>query len=383
MKILFVCENYHPFYGGAETLFKNLAEGFSKKGHQVSVLTHRLKNTPKKESINQVEVQRVSSAGSRYVFTFSSLFQAIRMAGKHDLIQTTTFNGAFPAWLAGKITGKPVVLTVHEVWVGKWRSVTGFSGIKCTIHDLLERMLYLFPFYRYVCVSESTQKDLLRRGIAPEKVNVIYNGLDYGFWDPKKVKKYEIGKVQEELGLRDKYVFFCWGRPGNSKGFEYAIRAFPLVVKEKKDAMLLLMLSSASSYRQKYRELAGLVKEINRKTGSENIKMVPSSGKEELRALLRAVDCVVVPSLAEGFGFSTIEAAAMGKPVIASDAGSLPEVVSGKHLFFSSKNHLDLAEKMASALRDKFNISSARRFEWNYCIEKYIAAYSRLKTGLK
>ena len=73
--------------------------------------------------------------------------------------------------------------------------------------------------------------------------------------------------------------------------------------------------------------------------------MVPSSGKEELRALLRAVDCVVVPSLAEGFGFSTIEAAAMGKPVIASDAGSLPEVVSGKHLFFSSKNHLDLAEK--------------------------------------
>ena len=182
------------------------------------MLTHRLKNTPKKESINQVEVQRVSSAGSRYVFTFSSLFRStIGWLENTTSFRLPLLTELSPGLAGGKITGKPVVLTVHEVWVGKWRSVTGFSGIKCTIHDLLERMLYLFPFYRYVCVSESTQKDLLRRGIAPEKVNVIYNGLDYGFWDPKKVKKYEIGKVQEELGLRDKYVFFCWGRPGNSR----------------------------------------------------------------------------------------------------------------------------------------------------------------------
>ena len=50
MKILFVCENYYPHFGGAEVLFKSLAEGFSKKGHQVSVLTHRLKGTEKKKS---------------------------------------------------------------------------------------------------------------------------------------------------------------------------------------------------------------------------------------------------------------------------------------------------------------------------------------------
>lgn len=378
MKILFVCENYYPHHGGAETLFKNLAEGFNKNGHKVSVLTHRLKNTPKKESIDQVEVQRISSAGSRYVFTFSSIFQAIRMAGKHDLIQATTFNGAFPAWLAGKITGKPVVLTVHEVWAGRWKEVTGFSWIKCTAHDLLERMLYLFPFDCYVCVSESTKKDLLRRGIAPEKVNVIYNGLDYGFWDPKKVKKYEIRKVHDELDLKDKYVFFCWGRPGNSKGFEYAIKAFPLVMKEKKDAMLLLMLSSASSYQQKYHELAGLVTEINRKTGSENIKMIPSSSREELRALLMAVDCVVVPSVAEGFGFNAAEAAAMGKPIIASDAGSLPEIVSGKYLFFSSKDADDLAEKMVQAHDGSYIDSDKKKFGWGSCIKGYLTRYGQL-----
>jgi len=47
MKILFVCENYFPHLGGAEILFKNLAERFVKKDLQTTVVTHKLKNTLK------------------------------------------------------------------------------------------------------------------------------------------------------------------------------------------------------------------------------------------------------------------------------------------------------------------------------------------------
>lgn len=383
MKILFVCENYYPHYGGAEVLFKNLAEGFSKKGHQVSVLTHRLKNTPKKENINQVEVQRVSSAGSRYVFTFFSLFQAIKMAEKHDLIQTTTFNGAFPAWLAGKLTGKPVVLTVHEVWAGRWRDITGFSWIKSTVHELLERMIYLLPFDNYVCVSQATKKDLLKIGIPEQKIDVVYNGIDYSFWDPEKVKKAEITNMQNRLNLQDKFVFFCWGRPGASKGFEYAIKAFPHLLERKKDAVLLLMLSSASSYKKKYQELASLAKKINCRTNCENIKIIPSLNREELCILLAAVDCAVIPSVAEGFGFNAAEAAAMEKVIIASDAGSLPEVVSGKHLVFSSKNVDDLAEKMLKAANGEHVKKATKKFEWNPCIEGYLTQYNQLLEGIE
>ena len=142
MKILFVCENYYPHLGGAEILFKNLAEGLSKQGHQVSVLTHQIKGTKKIEALNNVEIHRISSLDSRYLFTFTSIWKAIKMAQRHDLIQTTTFNGAFPAWLAGKISRRPVVITVHEVWAGKWKEVTEFSWLKSRVHDLLERMIY-------------------------------------------------------------------------------------------------------------------------------------------------------------------------------------------------------------------------------------------------
>src|SRR3989344_4390735 len=113
MRILFVCENYFPHYGGAEVLFKNLAERYVKKGHQVTILTHQLKGTQKIEMINGVRVLRVPSFFSRYAFTFLAVPQAIRLAKAHDIIQTTSFNGAPPAWLAAKITKRPVVITVH------------------------------------------------------------------------------------------------------------------------------------------------------------------------------------------------------------------------------------------------------------------------------
>ena len=73
MNVLFVCENYAPHIGGAEIVFKTLAEELVKLGHNVDVVTHRIKRTKFFEDINGVKVYRVRSFDNRYVFTFSSL----------------------------------------------------------------------------------------------------------------------------------------------------------------------------------------------------------------------------------------------------------------------------------------------------------------------
>src|SRR3989344_1543558 len=125
MKILFVCENYYPHYGGAEVLFKNLAEGLVKAGNRVAVITSKLPDTKAFEEINGVKIHRIKCFNSRYFFSFLSIPKVLKLAGMADIIQTTTFNGAPPAWLGAKLTKKPVVLTVHEVWVNKWKEITG------------------------------------------------------------------------------------------------------------------------------------------------------------------------------------------------------------------------------------------------------------------
>ena len=59
---------------------------------------------------------------------------------------------------------------------------------------------------------------------------------------------------------------------------------------------------------------------------------------------IMASDCVVVPSLSEGFGFSAVEACAMGKPVVVSNVASLPEVVSGQYVLVEAKNPKAIAK---------------------------------------
>lgn len=375
MKILFICENYLPHFGGAEVVFKNLAERYVKEGHDVSLLTHQLKGTKLEENINGVKVYRVPSFFSRYVFTFLAIPKALKLAKEADIIQTTSFNGAPPAWLAGKITKKPVTITVHEVWNGKWQEVTGFSWTKSKLHEILERCIYFLPFDKYTCVSNATRKDLLKLNIKKEKVKTIYNGLDYQFWDPNNFKDEEVQKIREKLNLKNKFVYFFWGRPGISKGFEYAIKAIKLIKKEVPNSKFVMMFGSAEKHKKKYQELMKLIEDLNLK---EEIVVVKSAPYQKLGNYIKAADCVIVPSIAEGFGYTTTETVAMGTPVVVSDAGSLPEIVSGKYQIFKSKNVEDLADKVVKVARGEFLETEVKRFEWDSSVKQYLEVYQEL-----
>jgi glycosyltransferase involved in cell wall biosynthesis len=379
MKILLVCENYYPHLGGAEVVFQNLAERLAKRGDQVTVITQLLPGTKKKEIINGTRILRINSFNSRYLFTFFSIFRIIKEARQSDIIQTTTFNAAFPSWLASKISRRPVVLTVHEVWTGRWQEVTGYPPLKSKIHDLLERSIYLFPFDRYICVSEATRKDLLKVIRHPNKTLTIYNGFDSTRWSPYPEEERDSvnSRLRRSLGFEDNKIIFSWGRPGPSKGFEYLIQAFPHILKEIPSACLLLLLGSSEKYPKKYQELLTLIAKLNL---ANQIKIIRSSPQNHRKEYLALADLVVVPSISEGFGYTTLEASSAGKTVIASDTGSIPEVIGGKYLLFEKKNILDLSAKVIQALQDPSSIlpKPTKNFDWEKTIDGYQQTYQEL-----
>lgn len=372
MKILFVCENYIPHYGGVEVVFKNLAEGLVARGHEVHIVTQRLKGTKKDEVLNGVNVHRVNALGSRYLFSFLAIPAVLRLAKEMDVIQTTTFNGAPPAWIAAKIRRRPVVMTVHEVWVGKWRKTTELNWFSAFVHDLLERAIYWLPYDEYVCVSNATLQDLLARRISKEKARTIYNGLDYDFWNNKR---FNPGPIRERLGVRERFMYFSWGRPGTSKGFEYLIRAVPIVAKKFPMSVCVLMLSNKDTYPKQYAALEDLVEKLGI---SRNCKIIPSVPYEQLGDYIVAADAVVIPSIAEGFGYTTVEAGALDKIVVATTAGSLPEVVGGNHILVPPKDSVRLAEGIIDVINKKYVKSKKKQFLWSTAIDQYISIYKRL-----
>ncbi|MBI2140950.1 glycosyltransferase family 4 protein [Candidatus Woesearchaeota archaeon] len=388
MNILFVIENYLPHIGGVEVVFRNLAEGLVKRGHTATIITHRLKGTAAEETINGVKVKRVSCFGSRELFTFFSIPAAIASAKKADIVHTTTFNGFFPAWVAAKFARKPLIVTVHEVWVGKWREYTDFNPVKVFLHDMFERFLYLLPAVdKYVAVSNSTRQQLLR--IGKKNAITIYNGVDYGHFNPKKYsgekirKKYSLqnpNRAKARLGPVAKgdlgnYVLLVYGRPGTSKGIEHAITAMKDISQKIPNARMMLLLSRDKQYAKKYSQLMQLIKKLQLEGRIINVEPVAHS---ELPSYIKAADCVVVPSISEGFGYTAAEAAAMGKPIVASNTTSLPEVVSGKHILVEPNNSMEIADAVVGMFHGKCHRTKLRKFTIEENVRNYLSAYTGL-----
>jgi D-inositol-3-phosphate glycosyltransferase len=371
MKILFVVENYYPHIGGVEAVFRNLAEGLAALGNDVIIVTHRLKGTRKEEVLNGVNIHRISCLGSRYLFTFLSIPAALKYGRDADIIHTTTFNGAPPAWIAAKILGKPSVITVHEVWVGMWDKLGDMGFFARKMHDLLERMIYLLHFDEYAAVSESTKKQLLAVGIPKEKVEVVYNALDYEHF---KADKDGRDTIRKKHGLKG-FVFLTYGRPGISKGIEYAIKAASIVKKNMPGSRMMLILSKDPAYKKQYAKIVGQIRDLGLE---EYIALLPPVAWKELPNYIKAADCVVVPSLAEGFGYTAAEASALDVPVVATNTTSLPEVVSGKHLFVQVKDAEAIAEAVVKISKGKYETTKKKTFTLKNNIEGYLRIYKGL-----
>jgi alpha-1,3-rhamnosyl/mannosyltransferase len=108
---------------------------------------------------------------------------------------------------------------------------------------------------------------------------------------------------------------------------------------------------------------------------------------ETLNAIYNLADLFIFPSLHEGFGWPPLEAMACGVPVIASAAGSLPEVLNDSALTVEPLNHRQLAEMAISLLDDeqakerliKKGLNNVTRFSWLAAAEAYRRLYEQVR----
>jgi glycosyltransferase involved in cell wall biosynthesis len=94
--------------------------------------------------------------------------------------------------------------------------------------------------------------------------------------------------------------------------------------------------------------------------------------EEDLPYLLSGAELLVMPSLYEGFGLPALEAMACGTPVVASNAGAIPEVVGEAALLVGPTDTEALADAMRRVLTDRAlwkdlaerGLARATQFSW-------------------
>lgn len=373
MKILFILELFQPHIWWVEVLFDNLTKWLIAKGHKVTILTSRFDTAlPKYEKReNGIEIHRVGH--NRYDFMLHCLRKGIALARKHDIIHTTTYNAAIPASIIGKITKKKVVITVHEIF---WTLRTKFMGRRWRFYKKFENLIFRFPFDKYICVSHYTKNCLrVRYGISDNKLITIYNGIDYNLWDKNSFRQEDIDAIRAKYDLKNNYTWLFFGRPGISKWLSAYISAIPEIISQIPHfKAFFIVWESANNPADKERKL------IHDLHISKHIIRIPWVKYTELGNYMLACDCVIVPSLAEGFWFAAAETCALEKELVVSNVASLPEVVSGKVNFVEPGNSKDIAEKVIRFYEGKYESIPRKEFLWKENVEKMIVLYGLLST---
>ncbi|MCB0689133.1 MAG: glycosyltransferase family 4 protein [Saprospiraceae bacterium] len=365
MKILFVLESFYPNIGGVETLFKSLVEELSAEGHEVMVITtHPGGNIPKKETFQNITIRRYRFH-NRYLFTFFAFIPVLWYAGRYDLVHTTSYNAGIPAFIGAWLRRRKTIITFHEYWGQLWFQLPYFSRISLRLHYLFEWILVQIPFHRFIAVSDYTKKCLEKAGVPPKKVVRIYNGIDYTQWQPNTVDH------------NSKFTFIYFGRLGISKGLDMLLEATKILSETHSDFRLLLILPT------KPESLYAIIQEyIHRFKLEHSIQIINHLSQVDLLATISTADAVVIPSYSEGFCYSAVESVALGKPLISSGRGALPEVVSGKFIQLEEFSASSLCDAMHKGMQGEWTETESRVFPLRRTVENYIALYKEMLTNL-
>ncbi len=372
MRILIVHEYYYPHIGGVEHVFTRLAEGLVARGHQVRVITTRIPGTSRRECIKGVDVERIGVGPfrSRYFFSILALGPALREARRHQVVHTSAYNGAFPAFLGARLAHKPIVFTAPEVLGARWLRVES-NLLKALGFRIYEHLVMRLPYDHVAAISQATLTDLLSIGVPEERASCLYLGID----NEVDSRSFRAGALRSRINsTADEFVYVYFGRPGITKGVDFLLDAAPLVQRRAPHSHLVLIL--ATQPKANYERAIGKLRKLG---ALARITLLPPyASRQELYEAVSDADCVVVPSLTEGFGLAVAEACARNIPVVATRAGSIPEVIAGRHVLVEPASAESLADGIIRATRNDYDSAPPKVFSWTSMIDGYERIYGQL-----
>lgn len=211
-------------------------------------------------------------------------------------------------------------------------------------------------------VSKNTKKDLIAKfPFAEDKITTIYPAASSNFRPLDKSKLYDF---IVKTGL-PKNFFLAVGTLLPRKNYPRLIEAFKLFL-DKNSGYNLIIVGQKTAH---FREIERIIK-THRLSG--HVHILGYLSETSLQNLYNLAEALIFPSLYEGFGIPLLEAMQCGCPVLASNAGSIPEVVGDGALLFDPKNVEEIFEAMKKIttdtvlrenLREKGQIQ-AEKFSW-------------------
>ncbi|MCF7885836.1 MAG: glycosyltransferase [Candidatus Marinimicrobia bacterium] len=228
---------------------------------------------------------------------------------------------------------------------------------------------------RLVCISEAIQKILLKDGIDADKTVVIHSGIDIHKFDSIGIDD----NFKQSLGIpTDHLVVGTVAALVDHKDYPTLLKAARRVLDQIENVTFL-----AAGSGDKEQEIKSLASKLSLKSKFHFLGYSNDIGK-----ILKSFDIFVMASKEEGLCTSILDAQSVGLPVVATDAGGIPEIVQdGKNGLLVPKNKPELLAKTIlklisdKDLRKKYGgeaEKSVKKFDIAFTIEQNIKLYKAL-----
>ena len=345
MKILSVVTYYHPHWTGLTVHATKVAEGLAARGHDVTVLTTRhTTDLPRDEMLNGVRVIRLQpvSRFNRGMITPAFPHAAWKLIAMHDVVQIhTPLPEALVVALACRAQRRPLLMTHHgDVVMPK-----GFTD------QALEKLAYVLLRSAGHLANGVTsysrdyaENSRLLRGLS-HKLTCIYPPVDFPSPDPRTVSA-----LRAELGLEGKRLIGFAGRWVREKGFDYLLKAMPLVREAVPGAHLVYAGETNILYERFYEECRPMVEAQREHITFMGLLRDP----QDMANFYSMCDLFALPSRTDMMALVQVEAMLSGTPVVATDIPGARVVVrdTGFGRLTPPNDHRALAQTLVDALTD-------------------------------
>jgi glycosyltransferase involved in cell wall biosynthesis len=256
----------------------------------------------------------------------------VNARGKHDLVHTNTGKDQDTAVIAKLWTGLPLVHT------------------RRTDTPLKKNFFTRWKFKntdRVIAVCSSIKEDIEKTSDCP--VSVIYSSIEIENFDEKPVELPDgkiVGTVASLVPLKDPWTL---------------VRAARIVLERRKDVTFLHF--GDGPLRK------GVEKMIQRLGISERFRLM--GFREEVFSYFKKFDVFVITSLREGLCNSVLDAFIRKIPVVSTDAGGLKEIVQGRGILCSVKDHSAIADGILKLLEDELLRKELTEKAYRYVLENH------------
>lgn len=353
--------------GGLETVVRATATGLHRRGHRVGVIAvvepghpdHPFVESLRREGIEAKQLNLPARAYIREIHRVSAEIRAF----DPGVIHTHGSRADLLHFLTARALGIPIVTTLHG---SSMRG--GLAGLSEQFQGTLLKW-----FDAVVAVSSPLARELIERGISPDRVHLIPNSPGTTLVPlPRQVACDQLG-----LGESDTPVIGWVGRLIPVKGGEVFLRALAGLSAEPWTVSMIGDGPERGALERLANEL-GIGSRV-RFHGS-----MPDAAKYQ-----SAFDLFVLSSHSEGIPMVVFEATAAGTPVVASAVGGIPDVFSDREAHLVPAGDVDaLAGAIRASLDDlegaRERAGSAReRIGAEFSEEDWLDRYEELYRELK